>query len=93
MSDSPARSVVSDAPGTPTVSGAPAEGMPAEAGLRAQADRVKSSPLGAESLICPTCQGVIVGVDAGAYTILRGQLIVSNGYCQGNGCGAARPAR
>ncbi|TYB71040.1 hypothetical protein FXF51_00950 [Nonomuraea sp. PA05] len=52
-------------------------------------DRARSAPQGAGSLTCPTCQGVVVGVDAGAYTVLRGQLILSNGYCKGDRCGTA----
>ncbi|MGW0484016.1 hypothetical protein [Nonomuraea sp. NPDC003214] len=65
MSDSPATSVVPDAPSSVTRADAPAQ-----------------------ALVCSTCQGVIVGVEAGAFTVQRGQLILSNGYCQGDRCGA-----
>ncbi|GAA4952416.1 hypothetical protein [Nonomuraea thailandensis] len=86
MSDSPALSIVSDVPGSPTPSIAPAG-----ANLT-QENRIKSLPPGAESLLCPTCRGVIVGVEAGAFTVLRGQLIVSHGYCQGTGCNSRTPS-
>ncbi|MEV0148831.1 MULTISPECIES: hypothetical protein [unclassified Nonomuraea] len=37
-----------------------------------------------QSLICPSCQGVVVAAQSAAYTPARGRLIVTNGYCRGD---------
>lgn len=88
MSDSPATSVLADAP---SVTAAHSEDTPTGAGAHAPNDRPKRTPLGAESLLCSTCHGVIIEVNAGSYTVLRGQLILSNGYCPGNCPSPERP--
>ncbi|NUW37913.1 hypothetical protein HTZ77_41930 [Nonomuraea sp. SMC257] len=36
-----------------------------------------------QSLICPSCQGVIAAADPTAYTAARARLIVAHGFCQG----------
>jgi hypothetical protein len=41
--------------------------------------------VGTQSVLCPICQGVLPASGKGAYTPLRGRLIVTNGYCAG-GC-------
>lgn len=37
-----------------------------------------------QSLICPSCQGVVVAAQSASYTPARGRLIVTNGYCRGD---------
>ncbi|MEV0381268.1 hypothetical protein [Nonomuraea sp. NPDC050643] len=37
-----------------------------------------------QSLVCPTCRGVPVSMQAASYTPARGRLIVTNGYCPGH---------
>jgi len=44
-----------------------------------------------QPITCPTCQGVLVAMDPRAYTLARGRLIVTNGFCRGR-CEAERPA-
>ncbi|SNT44298.1 hypothetical protein SAMN05216276_104368 [Streptosporangium subroseum] len=34
-----------------------------------------------QSVVCHTCTGVLPATDSRTYTIQRGRLIVSNGYC------------
>ncbi|MEV6863879.1 hypothetical protein AB0M44_23090 [Streptosporangium subroseum] len=34
-----------------------------------------------QSVVCHTCTGVLPATDSRIYTIQRGRLIVSNGYC------------
>ncbi|MBN6051888.1 hypothetical protein JYK22_08065 [Nonomuraea sp. RK-328] len=36
-----------------------------------------------QSLICPSCQGVIAAADPSGYTTARARLIVAHGFCQG----------
>ena len=44
-----------------------------------------------QPITCPTCQGVLVAMDPRAYTLARGRLIVTNGFCRGR-CEDERPA-
>lgn len=40
--------------------------------------------------LCPTCQGVVTPSPPDSYSVARGRLIVSNGFCQGR-CAEPEP--
>ncbi|MGN9847317.1 hypothetical protein ACTMTI_55530 [Nonomuraea sp. H19] len=81
MTESPVSNVVTD---TPSVDAVRDGGASTGAGDRSHEDAARALVTADQPLVCPSCQGVIVGVQAAAYTPARGRLIVTNGYCQGD---------
>jgi hypothetical protein len=82
MTESIRSSVVSDAPRVDAVRD---EGVPAGVDERSHGDADEGFLAADQVLVCPRCHGVIVGVQAAAFTPARGRLIVTNGYCRGVG--------